>query len=105
MNENLFVIVAIILSPLLVLAWINIFYLFLNRRKDTNQNISILSIVSLYLFSLVPIGFFVGYHLMNGKVKNLNEKGFKYSEGVRVNGNLILIVSIASTLLSILNLL
>lgn len=104
MNENLFIIVIVCLSPLLILAWLNILYLILNRRKNANQDISILSIISLYLFSLVPIGFFVGYHLMNGKVKNIDNKAFKYSEGVRSNGNLILIISIASTLFSIINL-
>lgn len=105
MNEKLFVIVAITLFPLLVLAWLNILYLILNRQKEANQNISIISLTSLYLFSLVPIGFFVGYHLMNGKVKNLDTEDFKYSEGVRNNGSLMLIISIASTLLSIINLL
>lgn len=104
MNNNLFTIVIVCLSPLLILAWLNILYLIFNRRKDTNQDISILSIMSLYLFSLVPIGFLVGYHLMNGRIKNLENKDFKYSQSVRSNGNLIFIISIASTLFSIINL-
>jgi len=100
MNENLFIVLIVALSPLLVLAWINILYLIFNRKKDVNQD---LSIISLYLFSLVPLGLFIGYHLMSKKVKT-KDNNYKYSEGIRSNGNLILIISIASTLFSLINL-
>ncbi len=93
----------IVLSPLFALAWINIFYLIFNKKKDVNQDLSITSIMSLYLVSLVPLGLFIGYHLMNKKVKTKGNN-YKYSEGIRSNGNLILIISIASTLFSLINL-
>jgi hypothetical protein len=102
MNENLFITAIIILSPLLILAWINLFYLIFNRRKDTNQDLSILSMVSLYVFSLVPIGMFIGLHLSNQKIKVIND--YKYTKNIRDNGNLILIISIFSTLFSLINL-
>jgi hypothetical protein len=102
MNENLFITAIIILSPLLILAWINLFYLIFNRRKDTNQDLSILSMASLYVFSLVPIGMFIGLHLRNQKIKVIND--YKYTKNIRDNGNLILIISIFSTLFSLINL-
>jgi len=101
MNENLFITAIIILSPLLILAWINLFYLIFNRRKDTNQDLSIIAILSLYVTSLVPLGIFVGYHLVYKKIKPTTE--FKYSKSIRNNGDLILIISIASTLFSLIN--
>lgn len=102
MNENIFIIAVIILSPLLVLAWVNLLYLIFNRRKDVNQDLSILAIISLYLLSLVPIGVFVGYHLMYKKIRSTAE--FKYSKSIRDNGSLILIIGIASTIFSLINL-
>ena len=104
MNENLFIVVIVVLSPLLLLAWFNILYLFLSKKKEANQDLSIISIISLYLFSLVPVGLFVGYYLMSKKVKTTDSPNYKYSEEVRSNGSLILIISIASTLFSLLNL-
>lgn len=103
MNDTLLIVLTILLSPLLVLAWINFFYLIFNKKKDINQDLSIASIMSLYLFSLVPLGLFIGYHLTNKKVKT-KDYNYKYSEGIRSNGNLILIISIASTLFSLINL-
>jgi hypothetical protein len=103
MNEILFTPLIIILLPIFIVAWANILYLIFNRKKEINQDLSIMSIMSLYLFSLVPLGLFVGYHLMNKKVKT-KDGNYKYSEGIRQNGNLILIISIASTLFSLINL-
>lgn len=100
MNGNLFI---IILSPILLLAWINIIYLIFNKKKETHQDLSIISITSLYLFSLVPLGLFVGYHLISKKIKAIDNHDYKYSRPVRSNGNLILIISIASTLFSLIN--
>lgn len=102
MNENLFIIVLLVLSPIILLAWINIFYLIFNKRKDANQDLSIVALVSLYLTSLAPIGAVIGFHLMNKKIKSTKE--FKYSESIRSNGNLILIISIASTVFALIKL-
>ena len=102
MNENIFITVVVLLSPILVLAWVNLFYLIFNRSKEANQDLSILAIISLYLLSLVPIGVFVGYHLMYRKIKSTGE--FKYSKSIRNNGSLILIIAIASTIFSLINL-
>jgi hypothetical protein len=99
MTESIFTYILIIFSPLILMAWINFFYLILNRKKEPNQQLSLIAILSLYLLSLAPIGLFVGIHLNSRKIKDLNE--YKYSEAVRSNGNLIFIISIASTLISI----
>lgn len=95
----------IILSPILILSWINLFYIIFKNKKETNQDLTVASIILLYLFSLFPIGLFVGYYINNKKIKinNLREK--KYSRRVQINGDLILIISISSTIFSILNIL
>ena len=102
MNENIFITIIIVLSPLLVLAWVNFFYLIFNRKKETNQYLSLAAMLSLYIFSLVPIGMFIGYYLMNGKIRSASD--YRYSKSIRSNGNLILIISIASSLFSLINL-
>ena len=102
MNEKLFITLVVVLSPLLVLSWVNILYLIFNRRKDVNQDLSLVSVVSLYLFSFVPLGLFVGYHIMSKKITLGDD--YKYSKVIRTNGSLILIISIASTLFSFINL-
>jgi hypothetical protein len=102
MNENIFTSLVIILSPILIFAWVNLLYLIFNRRKDANQELSVLALISLYLLSLVPIGVFVGYHLMYKKIKSTTE--FKYSKNIRSNGSLILIIAIASIMFSLINL-
>lgn len=103
MKEYFLIVLIGVLSPFLVLAWVNILYLIFNKKKDINQDLSIISIISLYFFSLVPLGLFIGFHLMSKKMKT-KENNYKYSDGVRSNGNLILIISIASTLFSLINL-
>ena len=102
MSENFLISIILVLSPLLIFTWINLFYLIFNRKKDPNQELSLLAISSLYLTALVPLGLFVGFHLDNAKIKSINQ--FKYSKSIRSNGNLIFIISIFSTLFSIYNL-
>jgi len=94
----------IVLSPILLLAGINLIYLIFNRKDEVNQGLSLISIISLYLFAFVPLGIFVGGYLSMRKKNFHQEKQFKFSSAVRSNGSLIMIISIASTLFSILNL-
>ncbi len=94
----------IILSPILLLAGINLLYLIFNRKNEVNQDLSIISISSLYLFAFVPLGIFIGGYLSFRKKSFGEEKQYKFSDAIRSNGSIIMIISIASTIFSILNL-
>lgn len=94
----------IVLSPILLLAGINLIYLIFNRKDEVNQGLSIISISSLYLFAFVPLGILIGGYLSMRKKSFGEEKQYKFSSAIRSNGGLIMIISIASTIFSILNL-
>lgn len=96
-------IIIILVLPIAILAFANLFRVIFNNNKQVNQDLSIISLILLYVFSLVPMGVFVGYFISNRKIKAGNVKGNKFSKLVQTNGDLILIISIASTIFSLIN--
>lgn len=94
--------VSIAIGLLAIIAFIfTLFY----KRNELNTELPVIVVLTLYLFSLIPLGFFIGLYLAERKRRNVEGiKKFKYSKSVRNNGYIILCISVVATIVKISNL-
>ncbi|MDE0599486.1 MAG: hypothetical protein OSB51_09965, partial [Dokdonia donghaensis] len=84
--------------------WSSFVYIIFNKRKKTLVSIPLLTQIGLYLTALAPLGLLVGLYI-EMRMKEVNGiKKSKYNIKARKNAILIIIVSIASSLLALNNL-
>jgi len=87
-----------------ILAYSSLVYILFFNRDKTNFQIKIFPQVFLYLFSLVPLGLFIGIFIESRKKIVDGKKVYKFSYQSRENASIIIIISVVSIFLSIYNL-
>ena len=86
-----------------IFIWGALLFTIFYKRKEVNRELPLFVLIFNYLASFAPIGFFLGLYLEESQKKVDGVKKYRYSKKVRVNGRLIWILGLVSTILYFIN--